>query len=204
MISYLATGVLLGLAAGISPGPLLALVITETLKYSKAEGIKVAVAPLITDLPIIFVSVLLLAQLENNNSVLAVISFIGMLFIGYLAYENLTSPGLRLDNTSTKSQSLKKGILANFLSPHPYLFWVAVGAPITVKAFHFNALAAALFIGGFYLCLVGSKVLLALLIEHAGGKLNETGYRYTLRALGIVLFIFAALFLREGLLLLQK
>ena len=52
-IAFLTMGAFLGLTAGLSPGPLLTLVITETLKHSRAAGIKIAVAPLITDVPII-------------------------------------------------------------------------------------------------------------------------------------------------------
>ena len=204
MMSYLLSGLLLGLAAGLSPGPLLALVITETLKYSRLEGIKVALAPLITDAPIVVISVLLLSRLENQNMILAVISLIGAIFIGRLAYENLKAPDLRLDEQAVKSQSLRKGVITNFFSPHPYVFWVAVGAPLTVKAFHLSIFAALAFIVGFYVCLVGSKILLALFVERTGGKLNEKGYRFTLRTLGVVMLVFAALFLREAFLLLQK
>ncbi len=39
---FLISGIILGLAAGTSPGPLLALVFSETLKYGKKEGIKIA------------------------------------------------------------------------------------------------------------------------------------------------------------------
>ncbi len=35
MISIFLTGVLLGLSAGLAPGPLLTLVITETLKHNE-------------------------------------------------------------------------------------------------------------------------------------------------------------------------
>ena len=46
-------GVVFGLAAGLMPGPLLALVIQQTLRHGPGEGIKVAAAPLLTDLPIV-------------------------------------------------------------------------------------------------------------------------------------------------------
>jgi len=46
-------GIILGLVAGLSPGPMLALVIAETLKFGKEEGFKVAVSPLITDLVLV-------------------------------------------------------------------------------------------------------------------------------------------------------
>jgi threonine/homoserine/homoserine lactone efflux protein len=45
MFEFLGTGTLLGLAAGFAPGPLLVLVISETLKHNIKEGIKVSLAP---------------------------------------------------------------------------------------------------------------------------------------------------------------
>lgn len=50
-LDFLFLGIALGLSAGLSPGPLQAIVISETLLKGKKEGIKVALAPLLTDLP---------------------------------------------------------------------------------------------------------------------------------------------------------
>ena len=44
MITALTSGLILGLPAGLVPGPLLALVITQSLKHNMKEGIKVALA----------------------------------------------------------------------------------------------------------------------------------------------------------------
>ncbi|MCX9013779.1 MAG: hypothetical protein OIN89_03135 [Candidatus Methanoperedens sp.] len=51
-LTFLVSGMIFGLTSGISPGPLLTLVISETLKNGSSGGMKVAVAPLITDIPI--------------------------------------------------------------------------------------------------------------------------------------------------------
>ncbi|NCD26558.1 MAG: hypothetical protein EOL86_13335, partial [Deltaproteobacteria bacterium] len=51
--SAAASGLVLGLSAGLSPGPLLTLMLSETLRHGVRAGLLVAVAPLISDLPII-------------------------------------------------------------------------------------------------------------------------------------------------------
>ena len=53
MVSFLLAGTALGLSAGFAPGPLLAMVISHTVRYGLTEGMKLATAPLITDLPIV-------------------------------------------------------------------------------------------------------------------------------------------------------
>lgn len=195
---FLFTGILFGLVAGISPGPLLALVIAETLTHSRKEGVLVALAPLVTDLPIVFISVFLLAKFSHSHLLLGVISLLGALFIGYLAYESLSVKTGGLNLQKIKPHSLRKGIIANFLSPHPYLFWIAVGAPMTLKAYKANLLSACLFILGFYFFLVGSKIFVAFVIDKSRDFLKSRVYVYTIRLLGVVLLIFAALFLRDG------
>ncbi|MFC1783316.1 LysE family translocator [Planctomycetota bacterium] len=121
-LGYLIFGVTMGLAAGISPGPLLTLVISETIKHSKKEGIIIASAPAMTDVPIILVTLLVLAKLSNSDMILGIISILGAFFIGYLAYGSIRVKGLDFNPTDAKVESLKKGIIANLLNPHPYLF----------------------------------------------------------------------------------
>lgn len=198
-MTFLISGALLGLAAGISPGPLLTLVISETLKHSRKEGIIIASAPVLTDVPIILLSVFILKNLSGFNFVLGSISILGALFIAYLAYESFTIKGIELNLQNNKIQSLGKGIITNILSPHPYLFWMTVGAPAILKAFRINPMSGLLFILGFYLFLVGSKIAVALIVDRSKKFLQSRTYIYIIRASGLVLLVFSILFIREGL-----
>jgi len=198
-MTFLISGALLGLAAGISPGPLLTLVISETLKHSRKEGIIIASAPVLTDVPIILLSVFILKKLSGFNFVLGSISILGAFFIAYLAYESFTIKGIELDLQNIKIQSLGKGIITNILSPHPYLFWMTIGAPTMLKAFRISPISALSFILGFYLFLVGSKITTALIVDKSKKFLQSRTYIYIIRALGVVLLLFAILFFRDGL-----
>jgi threonine/homoserine/homoserine lactone efflux protein len=197
--AYLISGIVFGTAAGISPGPLLTLVIAETVKHSRKEGIKVASAPIITDLPIVLASIFVIAKLSHSDLLLGIISILGAMFIGYLAYESITVEGIELDLKKVKPKSLRKGVITNFLNPHPYLFWIAVGAPITLKAFAVSFISAFSFILGFYICLIGSKVLIALVVDRSKDFLKSNAYVYIIRFLGVILLIFSGLFIRDGL-----
>ena len=72
-MTYLLTGLTLGFAAGISPGPLMTLVITRTLERGLGAGLRVAVAPLLTDLPIIAASLIFFAALPSALEILLTI-----------------------------------------------------------------------------------------------------------------------------------
>jgi len=202
MINFLTIGTILGLSAGFAPGPLLTLVISETLQHDIQSGVKVALAPIITDLPIIILTLFILAKLSNFHSMLGIISLIGGCFILFMGYESIRTKGVALNFQETKPRSLTKGILANALNPHPYLFWFSVGAPTMIKATKQNIIAPLAFIASFYALLVGSKILLAILVGKSKSFLVGNVYIYTMRFLGLVLCVLAFALFRDGLKLL--
>lgn len=191
-------GAVFGLTAGISPGPLLTLVISETLRHNKAEGLKIAVAPLITDIPIVLLTIFILSKMASSEIILGVISILGGIFIAYLGYDSLKSRGIEIDIQQLKPKSIRKGIIVNVLSPHPYVFWLMVGAPITLKAYRDSPVSAFAFILAFYVLLVGSKISIALVVDRSKTFLKNKWFIWTLRVLGLVLLIFAILLVKEG------
>ncbi|MGI6321839.1 MAG: LysE family translocator [Bacteroidales bacterium] len=196
---FISAGIILGLTSGISPGPLLTLVLNQTIRHNKTEGIKVALSPLITDLPIILITVLILGRLARFDMFLAVISFAGAIFLAYLGIESLRTRELSIRLQTSDSGSLKKGIIANFLNPSPYLFWATVGTPLMLKAYKTDLLTSILFMMSFYVFLIGSKVVVAFLMDRTKQFMNQKFYLILMRTLGIVLIIFSLIFLYEGL-----
>jgi len=199
MLNFLATGTTLGLSAGFAPGPLLTLVISETLQYGVKAGIKVALAPILTDVPIILLTVFVLAKLAYFEAALGLIALGGGCFIIYLGYTNLRIKEVTIDLADIESISLRKGILVNLLNPHPYLFWFTVGAPLMMKAMQQGALAVTAFIGSFYVCLVGSKIILALVVGRFRSFLAGKTYRAIMRALGVLLILLGLWLCYDGL-----
>ena len=191
-------GAFFGITAGISPGPLLALVITETLKYNRKAGIRIALAPLITDLPIILITYFIFSKLSQYDIILSIISLSGGIFFFYLGYETLKTKGPELTATGKQPESLKKGITANLLNPHPYLFWLTVGIPTAFKAYETNLVTVILYFLLFYTMLVGSKIGIAFLAERSKSFLSNKSCKITMHILAAALFIFAAIFLYDG------
>jgi len=203
VITFLSTGVALGVYAGFSPGPLLALVISQTIKYGSKEGVKVAFAPIITDFPIILVSTLLLIRLSNYKWILGIVSILGGVFLVYLAYGSIRTRGVEVNIDEEVPYSFMKGAIVNALNPHPYLFWITIGAPTIIKALAGSYIAPVLFVGSFFGCLVGSKVLLAAIAGKSRHFLTGRSYIYIMRVLGIVLLVFAFVLFRDALRLLK-
>jgi len=189
----------MGLSAGFSPGPLMTLVITQALGHGFKEGMKVAVAPLITDLPIIGASLFLFHRLAHHDRVLGVISLAGGVYVLYLAQETFRVKGITFSEPAIATGSLVKGVLTNLLNPSPYLFWTTVGISMISRFARTSALAPVLFIGSFLFVLVSSKILLAIIAGRSRRFLEGRGYVVTMRLLSLILAFFALLLLNDGL-----
>jgi threonine/homoserine/homoserine lactone efflux protein len=196
------SGAVLGLSAGLAPGPLLALVITQTFTHGRAEGIKIALCPLLTDPPIIILSALAFLGLASFQPGIAAISFVGAGYLSYIGYQTMRVPGLRLDLVPVKPKSFQKGMLANLFNPHPYLFWLSVGLPMFCGPRGEFSFAAFIFIFTFYVFLVSSKVALAVLLSKWRTFVQNYIYFWIMKSLGIALFCFALLFIHKGITLL--
>ena len=154
-----ALGLALGLGAGLAPGPLLAVMVAATLDRGFAAGVRVAAAPLVTDAPIVALCVLVLQGLPGE--VLAGLSLAGAAFVAYLAYDALRPVPAA---AATARSDLRRGVLVNLLSPHPWLFWITVGGPLLVDAADRAVALAGGVLVAVYLLLIGTKVALAGLV----------------------------------------
>ena len=198
MVEALALGLSLGLGAGLAPGPLLALVIRSTLQDGVAAGIRVALSPLLTDVPIIVLALVLASSLPD--SALGVLGVVGGSFVIWLGVEALRespAPAEAAIGAASPQRDLLRGALTNVLSPHPWVFWISVGAPILADQ---GVGGCALFLGAFYLLLIGSKVTIAGAL-HAGRNrlLQGRGYAVLLRASAVLLLATGVLLAIEGL-----
>ena len=203
MLELLATGMILGLAAGFAPGPLLALILAQWIRFGTREGLKVSAAPLLTDLPIVALATALVAAAAGTaGGILGAISLAGAVFVAYLGVESIRTTGVQAGRPDEVPRSWARGALVNVLSPHPYLFWITVGAPTLIRAWREGPVAAAAFLAGFYACLVGAKMLVAVVAGRSGGRLRGGAYRAVMVVLGALLLVFAVRLAAEGLRLL--
>ncbi|MFN8504819.1 LysE family translocator [Kouleothrix sp.] len=208
MLTSLILGLSYGFAAGVSPGPMLGLVITQTLQRGWRAGNLVALAPLLSDLPIIVLAVVLIDRLPP--AAIGWLGIIGGLFVIYLGAESVRAhpaepaAGAAPTPDDAPARVLGRAVLTNLLNPHPYLFWGTVGAPLIARALAGGPAHVALFLIGFYALLVGSKLLVALLVSRSRGWLGGRGYRRVLIVSGVLLAGLGLLLLRDGVLLVWR
>ncbi|MCP4186340.1 MAG: LysE family transporter [Gammaproteobacteria bacterium] len=199
MISYLSFAAILGLSSGFAPGPLLTLVIAETLQHGRAAGFKVSIAPLITDTPIVIVVVLLLSQISHVDPLIGGIAILGGGFVFYLGVISIRIRPVTLSTEMVKERSLLKGIVTNFFNPAPYIFWIGVGAPMLIKAYDESPVFAVAFIVTFYGLMVASKLFLSVVTAKSRNFLSGDIYLNIMRLLGVAMCLLALGLVYDGL-----
>ena len=135
IIALIVAGISLGVIEGIKPGPLLAMVIRETLSGGLRAGIRTAAAPIFTDGPLIIISLFAATWFASNPTILALISILGSIFLMKMGLEcfSMNPPTLENDNYDYTT-SFRRGILTNLLNPIVYLFWFLIGGPLMARA----------------------------------------------------------------------
>ncbi len=198
MLAALLSGIVFGLSAGLAPGPLLTLVIAQTLRHNVGEGIRAALAPLISDAPIILLAYLVLSRLSSLDAVMGGIALVGGGYVLFLAYETIMTARVPLDAAGGQPRSIVKGVLVNLLNPHPYLFWGTVGAPLMLKWQQSHPAAPCVFLAAFYGLLVGAKIAVAIVVGRLKHALRGNWYLVVMRLLGVLLAVFALLLLWDA------
>lgn len=199
ILSLLLQGAALGFAAAITPGTFQAYLISESLSGGFRRAAPVAFAPLISDAPIIIFSLLLLNQLPPYF--LRLVSLAGGIFALYLAWRLWSSwrsgTEIQVEDGEPNKGSLRRGVIANFLTPGPYLFWTLVTGPILLEAGRQSLALGAAFLIGFYGIMIAGLMGIALLISQAR-RLGPRVVRGLLLLSCIILVIFAGLLITQG------
>ena len=188
---YLLQGIGYGFAAAVQPGPFQTYIISQTLTRGWKRTLPAALAPLVSDGPIIVLCLLVLSQIPLWFQ--KILYLAGGLFILYLAlgaYKAWRDFGLSLPSAETGTQqSVLKAALMNALSPGPYIYWSLVTGPILLKGWRETPLHGIGFLAGFYATIVSSLVLI-ILVFGTTAKLGAKVSRILLGISAIALFCF--------------
>ncbi len=199
-VESLALGLTMGVAAGISPGPLLVLVIVQTLRSGLRAGVVTALTPLVSDAVVVATSLLVLSRLPGW--VLPAIGVVGGGYVVWIAWETwraATQPiGVDGAEPLSSGAALRRALLVNLASPHPWLTWATVLGPLVLAAAKDGLGLAALFIAGFYLMLVGAKVILALVVARGRRVVTGGAYQWLMRVSAALLVVLAAVLLWDS------
>ncbi len=188
---YLLLGATYAFAAVVQPGPLQAFLVSETLRRGWRRTLPAALAPMISDAPIIAMVLLVLTRLPAGVEL--ALRLAGGLFLLYLAAGALrawrTHGGGEPETEGSARTSLLKAVAVNFLNPSPYLGWSLVLGPLLLEGWREAPIRGVALVAGFYGTITVGLVANILLVAGAG-RLGERLARALigLSAIGLALF----------------
>jgi len=170
VLAFLIRGLVLGLPAAAQPGPFQAYLLSQTMKNGWRRTLPAALAPLLSDGPIIVLVVLVLTQLPAWF--LRGVQIAGGGFILFLAWRawhafrkaNFEEPEL---SEEVAQQSVVEAAIMNALNPNPYIFWGLAAGPILLQAWREAPSLGLSFLIGFYGMLIGGFALQIVLFGTA-------------------------------------
>lgn len=166
MFAFITQGVSLGFAAGAMPGPFTGYLVSLTLAYGWRRSLIVVLSPLLTDGPIILAVVLLLRQMpEGFIQAVQVAGGLYLLWIAWGAWQRFRAGSALAGGGPPPARTLAQGLIMNWLSPGPYLFWTTVNGPLLVRALSESAWHGLAFLAAFYGTFLGFLALYVVVFD---------------------------------------
>jgi threonine/homoserine/homoserine lactone efflux protein len=200
VLGLAAAGTTLGVVEGLKPGPLLTMVIRETLSGGFRAGAWTAAAPIFSDGPLVVLSLFAAAWMATNPSVLLTITVVGALFLAKMGVEcfHLDPTASGAEEPPRPTASFLRGVATNLLNPNVYVFWFLIGGPLMASVVDVELLAPIAYAVSFLTSLMLTKVGVAWFVHRASDGLSGPAYRRLLAGCGMVMFGFSVFYAFEA------
>ena len=167
LLSTLLSAATVGFSAGVTPGPLQALLLSFAIKGGWKKALPAAFAPVVSDGPVILLVLLILNRVSDGF--VRALQIGGALFLLYLAWESYRAyrnfKAIDEVQESRGLQTLLKATAMNLLSPGPWLFWSLINGPNLIEAWQVSPWWGVGYLGAFYGVFVLTNVVLIVLFS---------------------------------------
>ncbi|MEN3186395.1 MAG: LysE family transporter [Atribacterota bacterium] len=154
IVSIFGSAFLIGFSGALMPGPLLALVLSGSLKMGYKAGPLTVVGHGILELGMVVALVLGLGNFLSHRVVYQSIGVVGGLILVYFGIDmlrnmqNLKVATERGEKTTRRENLVFRGLIASVSNPYWLMWWVTVGLALLVSASRFHLLGIVAFFGG--------------------------------------------------------
>jgi threonine/homoserine/homoserine lactone efflux protein len=189
VLTTLLSAFILGLFAGMAPGPYTTMVVGTALEKDFPSAAKLAFAPVFTDLPPLIVTAFLLERL--SWTALTVVGVAGGVLVCFVGLRFLLRHGSAAEAEAPKragqSARMEYVVLSTLFSPAPWLFWLVIGSPLMLAAWDRAPIQAWIFAILLFATNISTATGLAWAASHGRRVLGPRWQRRALRAVGGVL-----------------
>jgi threonine/homoserine/homoserine lactone efflux protein len=191
MLYYLICGGTYAFAAAVQPGPLQSYLISQSLSHGWRKTLPAAYAPLISDGPILILSVFVLTVIPAWS--IRILQCAGGVFLLYLAVQTWNTwrnfDKLVLGEQRKAQTTLLQAVGVNILNPAPYLGWSLVMGPLLLKGWNEHPVNAFALLVGFYAMMIITQMCLIVIFAHTK-KLGSAVVRVLIGVSAVVLVVF--------------
>lgn len=180
---------ILGIIAGITPGPITALMLGETFKHSRSKAIQVPFALLFSNLIVAPLAITILFWGSKIDFFLKIMTYLGAFVLIFNGFKGWKSSGEM--HLKTDFHPFKKALLLDMVNPHPYIFWFTILAPPIILAIKNTSIMNAfllwiIFVSG----LIGTKILIIIIADKIKPILKPHHLKFVHKILAILLVLF--------------
>lgn len=194
MIACVLTATLLGLFAGLAPGPATTMVAVTGLERGFRAALPVAAAPMVTDLAPMFVSTLVITRLNWNALTLlglcggVIVAMVGARLIRTSAATAQMVPTLGdADGPEEVPIHFGHAVATSAFNVAPWVFWFVVGSPLLLSHLSVSWTRGVVFVVVLFTVNASSALSLGWLASRAGSILAPRVRARVTAAAGLVL-----------------
>lgn len=199
MLSLISQGITLGFGAGAMPGPFQSYIISTTLAYGWRRSLVTVLTPLITDGPIILLVVFILKQVSPEFlNLIRIAGGLYLLWMAFSGWKRLRSGAMLNTTPASQSRTLSQGLIMNWLSPGPYIFWATLNGPLLVQGLNQSLWTGLAFLLAFYGTFLGFLALYIFVFDRLR-RLPEPVTRIIFVITIVILVAFGLALISQGL-----
>ena len=204
MVTTLLTAMVLGLFAGLAPGPYTTMVAGTALERGFRPALLLALTPLVTDLAPMLFSALLLERLGYAGLTAlgivggAVILMVGVRFLRQDGGGKRTKITLSAPDEPEQSARIAHVVVSSLMNPSPWFFWLVVASPFLLRAWNRSPGEGLVFVAALFTTNIASASGLAWLASHSRKILNPAWQRRALQTVGATLVLVGVLLLWQA------
>ena len=201
------TSFLVGLSGAVSPGPLLAFNIRETVRHGFMAGPYVAAGHALLELATVVALALGLTRIRDFEPAVAAIGILGGLFLVWMGAGMVRNPGHGApatqehhSGTTTHGvrESLVGGVVVSLSSPYWTLWWLTVGAALMTRSLELGLVGVAAFYVGHILSDLSWYSLVSAALASGRRLITVRVYKAIMLACGAFLLAMGVYFMVTG------
>ena len=189
MLTTILTALILGTFAGAAPGPYTTMVIGTSLQRGFKEGFKLATVPLVTDILPLILTVFILESLGWTALTMLGITggtLFAMVGVRFLRHQG---PAAMEGDEPFQAANFGHAAASTFFSPAPWVFWLVLAGPLTLRALERSLTEGALFVGLLFATNIGTASILAWLVSRSRKLISLSVRHRVLQLAGIGLIL---------------